>query len=90
MRKTWPEVTDAMNELESFHRFLGDQLAHGESMLTPEECLELWRAQNPPDDDLEAEAQAIGEAIEDMRAGDLGQPLPEFLADFRARKSIPS
>ncbi len=79
-----------MNELESFHRFLGDQLAQGESMLTPEECLELWRAQNPSDDDLDAEAQAIREAIEDMRAGDVGRPLPEFLTDFRARKRIPS
>ncbi len=79
-----------MNELESFHRFLGDQLAHGDSMLTPEECLELWRAQNPSDREFEIEAQAIGEAIDDMRAGDAGQPLQEFLTEFRAQKRIPS
>jgi hypothetical protein len=79
-----------MNELESFHRFLGDQLAHGDSMLSPEECLELWRAQNPSEDQFEAEAQAIREAIDDMRAGDVGQPLREFLMEFRAQKRIPS
>jgi hypothetical protein len=83
-----PRVADVMNELESFHRFLGDQLAHGDSMLTPEECLELWRAQNLSDDEREAEAQAVREAIDDMRAGDAGQPLQEFLAEFRARKNI--
>jgi hypothetical protein len=79
-----------MNELESFHRFLGDQLAHGDSMLTPEECLELWRTQNPSDEERGVEAQAIREAIDDMRAGDAGRPLQEFLTEFRARKRIPS
>jgi hypothetical protein len=88
--KNRPKVTDAMNELESFHRFLVDRLAQGESMLTPEECLELWRAQNPSDDDSETEAQAIREAIDDMRAGDAGQALQEFLTEFRTRKRIPS
>jgi hypothetical protein len=79
-----------MNELESFHRFLGDQLAHHDSTLTPEECLELWRAQNPSAEGFETEAQAIQEAIDDMKAGDPGQPLQPFLTEFRARKSIPS
>jgi hypothetical protein len=79
-----------MNELESFHRFLGDQLARGDSTLSPEECLKLWRAQNPSEDAFEAEAQAIREAIDDMRAGDVGQPLQEFLLEFRAQRSIPS
>jgi hypothetical protein len=59
-------------------------------MLSPEECLELWRAQNPSEDQFEAEAQAIREAIDDMRAGDVGQPLREFLMEFRAQKRIPS
>lgn len=79
-----------MNELESFHRFLGDQLARGGSMPTPEECLDLWRAQRVSEDglDAEAEAEAIREAIEDMRAGDVGQPLREFLDEFRGRKKI--
>jgi hypothetical protein len=79
-----------MSELESFHRFLGDQLVHGESTLTPEECLELWRAQNPPDEAVEADTRAVREALDDMEAGDQGLPLREFLTEFRARKRIPS
>ncbi len=79
-----------MSELESFHRFLGDQLVRGEPTPTPEECLELWRSQNPPTDLIEAETQAVREALEDMAAGDRGQPVREFLAEFHARKRIPS
>lgn len=73
-----------MSELESFHRFLVDRLSHGDSMLSPEECLDLWRAQNPPEHESESDVEAIREAIDDMRAGDVGQPLQEFLAGFRA------
>ncbi len=72
-----------MNELESFYRFLADQLSRGGSMLSPEECLDLWRARNPREHPSEAEVEAIREAIDDMRAGDAGQPLRDFLAEFR-------
>jgi hypothetical protein len=79
-----PRVANAMNELESFHRFLADQLSHGDSLLSPEDCLDLWRAQNPLECELETEVQAIQEAIDQMKAGDAGQPLQEFLSEFRA------
>jgi hypothetical protein len=79
-----------MSELESFHRFLGDQLAHGDLGLTPEECLDLWRTQNPSEVDVEADTQAIREALDHMQGGDRGQPMQEFLTEFRARKRIPS
>ena len=78
-----------MNELEAFHQFLGDQLANGGSALTPEECLDIWRAEHPRDDELRAGVQAIQEALTDMEAGDAGQPLEEFLRDFRARGAPP-
>ena len=48
---TFPKVANAMSELESFHNFLGTQLATGDSALSPEECLDLWRAQHPPDEE---------------------------------------
>ncbi len=82
--ETSREEVKVMSELESFHRFLADHLAHGDSPLSPEECLDLWRAQNPPEHESEAEVEAIREAVDDMSAGDGGQPLREFLAEFRA------
>jgi hypothetical protein len=54
------KVAHVMSELESFHRFLGDRLAHGDFALTLEECLDLWRAQNPPGEDVETDTQGIG------------------------------
>ena len=75
-----------MNELESFHRFLGDQIANGDVALTPEECVDLWRARNRADDELHSDVLAIKEALDDMKAGDHGIPLADFLADVRGKK----
>jgi hypothetical protein len=75
-----------MNELEAFHQFVGDKLSNGESVLTPEECVDLWRAQHPGAEELHAGIAAIKEALADLEGGDLGIPLPEFLADLRAEK----
>jgi hypothetical protein len=78
-----------MNELDAFHRFVGVQLANGGSTLTPEECLDLWRSQHPLDEEIDAGIEAIQEALDDMEAGDSGQPLEEFLAEFRAQRRSP-
>ena len=75
-----------MNELEAFHRFLGEQLANGDSGLTPEECVDLWRARNPAYDELYSDVQAVKDALDDMEAGDYGIPLQDFLADLRGKK----
>jgi hypothetical protein len=75
----------AMNELESFHKFLGYQLANGDPGLTPEECIDLWRASNPAADESPADVQAIKDALDDMESGDRGVPLQEFLAEVRGK-----
>jgi hypothetical protein len=77
---------EVMNELEAFHRFLGDQLTNGDATLTPEECVDLWRARNPMADELYSDVAAIKEALDDMEAGDYGIPLQDFLADLRGKK----
>jgi hypothetical protein len=77
---------EVMNELEAFHRFLGDQLANGDAALTPEECVDLWRAQNPAYDELYSDVQAVKEALDDMEAGDHGIPLQDFLSEVRGKK----
>lgn len=83
-------ATDPTHELEAFHRFLAEQLADGGSSLTPEECLELWRVQHPTAEQLRADVQAVREAVADMEAGDAGQPLGEFVAEFRQRNHLPT
>ena len=78
-----------MNELEAFHQFIADTLANGGVSLTPEECVDLWRAQNPGEEELRAGGAAIEEALADMEGGDLGAPFSDFMAEFRARKRLP-
>ena len=83
-------AADPTHELEAFHRFLSEQLAHGGSSRTPEECLALWRAQHPTGEQLRAGVQAVQEALADMEAGDVGQSLDQFLAEFRQRNDLPT
>jgi hypothetical protein len=78
-----------MSELQAFHEFVAVQLANGGSSLTPEECVDLWRQQNPSEEELHAGAAAINEALEDLERGDLGVPFSEFMADLRAKKRLP-
>jgi hypothetical protein len=79
-----------MSELEAFHRFLGDQITNGGSALSPQECLDLWRAQHPLAEQLTDSVHAVKEALEDMESGDQGQPLRDFLSELRAQKNLPS
>jgi hypothetical protein len=81
-------AAESTHDLEAFHHFLGEQLTNGGSSLTPEECLELWRAQHPTSEQLRANVQAVQEALADMEAGDVGQPLAQFLAEFRQRNNL--
>ncbi len=74
------------NELANFHQFIGEQLDAAEAKLSPEEALDLWRAQHPPTEGFGETVAALREAISDMAAGDTGLPLAEFDREFRQRR----
>lgn len=79
---------EPVNELQDFHRFVGEKVNLGESSLTPEAVLREWRQLNPDPTANEDDLAAIQEAIDDMDAGDRGIPLEEFDRDFRARHNL--
>jgi len=67
--------------LESFHRFIGEQLRSDDAaQMSPEQALALWR-------ERQETVQAIREGLADVEAGRT-KPLDEFLADFQARHGI--
>ena len=67
--------------LESFHNFVGKQLASEAAVLmSPEEALALWRAEQDT-------IAAIREGLEDVAAGPT-KTLAEFDRDFRQRHGI--
>lgn len=72
-------ATDRLNDLRAFRDFADRKLARGEDDLTLDEALDLWETENR-DDDRAATAQAVREALDDMRAGDVGVPASEAIA----------
>ena len=78
--------SQVLEELRSFHEFIGQKLQHSEEALSPEEALDEWRFLHSEPDDYEA----IKEALDAMDAGDTGRPFEEFAAEFRRRHHIPA
>jgi hypothetical protein len=74
-------------ELVAFRAFLDGQIACGRADLTPEESLELWRASRQEFADSVA---AVKKALADLDAGETGQPLREFITEFRVQHQIPA
>lgn len=74
-------------ELREFIEFAEQHLGEGSSDLTPEEVLDLWRAQHPPADELNHSVAAINRALAQADRGE-GIPLDEFDRRFRARHQI--
>ena len=71
------------SELTEFHAFVGSHLQSGDSGLTPEDVLDMWRGSHPePEDDA---TEAVGEALADMAAGDRGISIEELKREFRQR-----
>lgn len=76
------------SELGGFHRFIGEKLTNAGTGLSPEEALELWRAEHPSPDEFAESVAAIREALADMEAGDSGTPFEEFDRQFRQKHGI--
>ena len=60
-------ATNLQNELESFHRFLGDKLQNGASGLSPEQAVEGFRAYQR---DLERFKQDTQQSLEESARGE--------------------
>jgi hypothetical protein len=73
---------DPTAELARFHEFIASHMAKG-NRFSPEEALDLWRAENPSPDDAAETVQALRDALADMDVGDHGVPLEEFDRAFR-------
>ena len=74
-------------ELALFHRFIGERL-NDTPTLSPEEALDLFRAEHELDDDFDDTVAAIEEVLEDIRGGEVGMPFEEFDREFRARHGL--
>ena len=74
-------------QLDSFHRFAARQLDNGGSELSLEQLLDLWRIENPAPDERSESVAAIQQALNDMDAGDVGEPADAVIQEVRASLS---
>jgi hypothetical protein len=76
--------TESFRDLAAFVQFAQGQLGV-ENVLSPEECLALYRGQQASEEDI----SAVKEALEAMHRGDVGIPIDEFDRQFRVKNGIP-
>ena len=77
-------------DLASFHRFISIRLETGDPAMTPEEALDLWRAENPSRAEFEETTGALRAAIREMESGDAGVALDDFDREFRGSRGFSS
>ena len=75
-------------ELVRSQEFIAQCVQGGRGM-SPEEAVDLWRAQNPRADERAENLAAIRQALADLDAGETGVSLEEFDHDFRHRHGLP-
>jgi hypothetical protein len=79
---------DSSAELTNFHRFISERIVSGDTDLSPEEALDLWRAENPASHEQGETVAAVREALAAYQAGDRGVPLAQFDREFRERHNL--
>lgn len=77
-----------LDELQEFHRFVGEKVTKGVTFLSPEDVLEEWRTIHPTSEEMEDDIAAVEEALDDLENGDQGIPLEEFDREIRARYNL--
>ena len=55
-----------------------------------DELFDLWRIENPNDDDTAENVAAINAALEDFRNGDRGRPAGELSRQLRMKYGMPT
>jgi hypothetical protein len=75
-------------ELQRFSRFVSEKIGAGQGTLSPEEALDLWRAENPSEHERTDTVRAVEEALQEFRAGDPGVALETFDATFSQQHGL--
>jgi hypothetical protein len=83
-------ATDRANDLRAFRDFIEAKLSNDGPNLSPDEALTLWDIENAPDQERADTVRALREALADMKGGDTGMPVDDFLAVFRREHGLPA
>lgn len=71
-------TTQTQTELQKFLDFAEKKAKNGQADLSPEQALAMWQERRES-------VKAIQEALDDMEAGDTGEPADDVIAELRRR-----
>jgi len=83
-------MATAEDELDSFAQFVRSRVSSQRSELSLDELFDLWRSENPTDEQYSENVAAIAVAIEDFMYGDRGTPAGEHSDALRREYGIDS
>jgi len=82
-------ATERINDPRAFRDFLNAKLSSAGNGVTLDECLDLRDIENQTNETCGDTIRAVREAIDDMRAGDVGIPAREAIAELRRKHNLP-
>ena len=77
-------MTVTQTELDGFSQFAVEKIGNGGADLTLEDLVELWRAENPTDEELQESLASLERGLADAEAGRI-HPADEALTELRKR-----
>lgn len=77
------------SELFLFRKFVAGKL-RSDSKLTPEQCLQLWRAEYPTSSGYQESVKAVQQAIDEMQAGEVSIDGDELSSRLRTKYDFKS
>ena len=83
-------MATAENELDSFTQFVRSRVSTDGDALSLDELFDLWRSENPTNEQYDENVAAIAVAIEDFLKGDRGTPAGEHSDALRREYGIDS
>ena len=74
-------------QLDSFHRFASDKLDDNGSEFSWSELFQLWRLENPTNEERDEVNAVIRQGIEDIKAG-RGRPAEEVMDELQRKYGL--
>jgi hypothetical protein len=82
-------AAERINDPRAFRDFLDARPSEADDELTLDEYLGLWEHENQGNEERAAAVRAVREALYDMRAGDVGIPARDAIAELRRKHRLP-
>lgn len=78
-------MSTSIEELDHFREFAEQKITNGHADWSLQQLVDLWKFENPSQEQLAADVQAVKEALHDLDNGEVGISHEEFMQELRAK-----